>query len=368
MSYLDIAVKNEKIRTNAYSNALIKLSDYFILLYQNSTISYNREWAKNTLDYNSKNINTIYTKLNDTWAIKSASHAIRSNPLDRLFACAKEFIDKHFEEMLYSNIVEILPINVTEKTYLGGRKGDYKGTQLLKCAQAAYISLIFAIKGDNDDNGYEFLDPYLSPIIQTAAFPDNFNVSLVNPELRDWPFIDNTANELVIPSQGYALGGSRANIKYKDKVFKDHDCSSALAEWLGTSYTFATVNMREFFYDSSCSTATNFFSKNGGKISYCSVVREKLTPLTINSLEGVKIGDIFMRSNEDRGHTGFVSRIVKNTAKNKCFETLSYDQEGFGYRDECLNPGEYDMLFFRDNNDLSLEDALGVCRIVEFVD
>ena len=61
MSYLDIAVKNEKIRTNAYSNALIKLSDYFILLYQNSTISYNREWAKNTLDYNSKNINTIYT-------------------------------------------------------------------------------------------------------------------------------------------------------------------------------------------------------------------------------------------------------------------------------------------------------------------
>ena len=357
---LKVAQADEEGRRQKSFEALTELSRYFRSLYDSrNTEGLNKDWAINLIEGNLYNINVINHYLNATWAIKTASHALKTNKLKELFTCAKQFVSDNFEELVSKDIEQVVEINPNERTFLGGHGSDVKGTSLPNCIQTALISMIYGTSSDASQYP-SAMDISLSPILQSAILPYEFEINNVQENLDQWPFfykddLSPKQGELVIPTLGYAFGGSRADSRYSNKLYKNYDCSSAVAAWTNASQLFATVHMKEYFYDANC---TN---------DYCLTLRKILIPVTLDNLDLVHEGDVFVRINDNTniGHTGVVSNVPKD-AENSCFETLSYNRnaviEGLGYREECIDPSMYSMMFFRSNTDLAQGEVNGVCE------
>ena len=86
-----------------------------------------------------------------------------------------------------------------------------------------------------------------SPNIQWVKAANNNTLSSATES--EWRWCDSSKgyNELIVPALGYYFGGSRYDVNYKDKQFKQEDCSSALGKWLGLPVeSITTFSTRSF--------------------------------------------------------------------------------------------------------------------------
>jgi hypothetical protein len=364
---LELALDEEATRRIDIINKIEALADFFRTSFQNHPIT--KEQALSNLDDHSKIIDIINKYLFNSWLIKHASFPLKTNKLSALFSCAKNVVDEKFEDLTTKHLSTIYKMDSSNRTVLGGEKGDIKGTSLLNCINTALISLITQILEVKSIREIEplqennILNVDVSSIVQTAAFPDGFNIENIEQNLIDnlynWPFfykdsLSPKEGELLIPTVGYALGGSRSTLRYTDKIMRNEDCSSAIAKWVGSPYSFSTVQMLELYNGESCDN------------HFCYTISQIIVPLKVD-LANIIPGDIFVRSNHltNARHTGVVTNLTvidtNNEHLQKCFEVLSYHRdmpfiEGIGFSIECLNETNHQIVFFR------ADDNFGICN------
>lgn len=289
-------------------------------------------------------------KLNEEIKVFNPHPALKFNKLTEIFKCTEEIIDNDLYEALEGTLLSRYPIDQNSKTILYGAKDaneniiNYSGTSKPNCIQNTYLLVLRAltdaktiqdIQKLHDSRIYEVEN---SPNIQTTKLPDNFN----NSAYKSWFYFyqdeeSPTQGELLVPHLGYAFGGSRADSRYKDKIFKSEDCSSAVAKWLGATEPFITTSMKAVHENSS--ECDNF----------CKSAKAVLTPVVDK-----ETGYIFFFP----GHTGVVTNVYPN---EELFETLSYSRdmtnvEGLGYKNYSYT--EKAFLFFQEKVLVSSDQEL----------
>ncbi len=132
------------------------------------------------------------------------------------------------------------------------------------------------------------------------------------------------------PTLGYSYGGSRKDNIYDDKFYKNEDCSSAVAKWIGyNDKEFSTWHLKNYLAktDSKCADDHD-----------CLKIAEKLV-----HVNDPQPGSIFLVGS----HTGVVTGVYEDGI----IETLSYNRdmpqfEGLGYKN--ISCHEVICSFFED--------------------
>ena len=341
---LDKAIKEDEVRRKISFQELNKLEQVIISKQLNVK-------ADITIERITKLLNTdiiMLAKINEEMQIHNPHPALKFNKLSEIFKCSLEIIQNNFTTATEGNLLSVFPINPNSITILGGTKDDvgkiinYSGTSQPNCIQNVYLLLLRAITKEeslaNLDLG-DIYNPNHSPNIQTTKLPSTFDSS----KYISWFYIYSSSKmnqfELLVPTLGYAFGGSRADPHYANKEFKTEDCSSALAKWLGAKAPFITSNMKAVFEN----------SPGCNEDAFCQAAKEVLSPLSTDTLQNhPQKGEIFFFP----GHTGIVSNVYYN---EQLIETLSYSRdmpsiEGLGYKNYSFE--EKAFLYFEERDPL----------------
>lgn len=220
----------------------------------------------------------------------------------------------------------------TSSTYLMNRFGSSKINQLHYLATTALRASGYEEELRKEYNTSKDMletNPYKA-ILQGVKFKISENtIDLYHQQLEDWFYIqqnkDNT-QELLVPTLGYAFGGSRSDSKYKKLPLYNEDCSSSLTKWLGLGHDrYAT---RDFV----------LFYKNYNKVEQRTLTPDLFTCLSPKPETSLpEIGDIILTRSFSKGkvtssHIGIVTDYSDNM---QCCEYLSYNRDL--YRDKSYN-------------------------------
>lgn len=296
------------------------------------------------------------------------SYQILTSKNALIFEGALNMTQSHFID------IALKPLNATFKmdpdipVMLGGGPfGDIKGTSQPNFIQTASLAILRALKAITNINDVPKLaedDIYnisTSPVIQTAAFPVNFNVTKIDPRLDSWFYfykdeLSPSQGELLVPNLGYQLGGSRGDLRYADKAYAAQDCSSMLSHWTNASHKFTTL----FMHNAYKATCLDYPKSICTDDPSCVSVLEVMTPICNGELQtNVFADDIFtLKHPQIGGHTGIITEIAGD-----CFLSLSDsrkipDIEGLGYRWHCPYKEASDTWFYFRSNELEEQKCM----------
>lgn len=258
-------------------------------------------------------------KINELMSVTASyfmNYSFKYNKLSKLFHCGIHFIQDQLSS--YEPVID--------------------GTSLPNCAQTAYLTILRIryealipqereILGENQHLltlvTQEAYNVSYSAGIHSTSLPESVTLP---SHLQDWFYFykdefSPRQGELLVPTLGYAYGGSRGDSRHKYKEFKSEDCSSSVSKWVGSEIAFTTEAM-EKAYNGDCNNEHS-----------CNKILEHLLPS-----QQIKEGNIFVFRKEKAGHTGIVTKVLNST----CFDSLSYSRwmpeiEGFVHKVECMN-------------------------------
>ena len=278
----------------------------------------------------------------------SPSWPLKTNKLAEIFECTSILLSEDFEAAIAGNLMSIYQFDPNSRAIFYGTKDidgttiNYFGTSKLNCIQNTYFTILRFFINVTDIRDFVELqeagiyDVYTSPNIQTTRLPNNLNEA----PYESWFYYykgNAAVGELLIPNLGYAFGGSRVDVHYRDKGFKTEDCSSAVAKWIGAAKPFPTYAMFLLYNDSS----------DCEKDDFCVAAKDSLVAVK-EDISHIKAGYIFLY----RSHTGMVTG---NYPKEEILETLSYNRdmpglEGLGYKNHSYTEKEF--FFFEEKANL----------------
>lgn len=324
--------------------------------YTEATINALQEKVMAELTLCSTNTHLLMKHLNEHCA-SEISFALGSNKNIITFDGAKDIVSTHMLALAFSPLSDTFKMDPNIPTMLGGRDGDIMGTYTPNFLQTALLTMLYVAKDAksideltvlHENNIYQVAT---SPTLQTVELPGSFKIEGL-PVIKDWFYNYNC--ELLVPTVGYAYGGSRKEIKYDDKAFKNEDCSSFVAKCVGLDpRVTSTWHLKQAYAGTSLSDTGH--------------ILKALMPLKNNEI--IMPGDIFVRG----GHTGFVCKISEMDGKliqkelsyNRSLPAINYEgdkptythtstveMEGLGY---SYNPVEsagnmYFRLLVAENN------------------
>jgi hypothetical protein len=160
-------------------------------------------------------------------------HGFRVNKLLQLLAQSKKYIDINWPSIREGDSVKLLS-NSKGISWYGTSMLNYMQTSMLEILSVIYETPVSDLKCLRDANIYQL---NTSPNIQSTyvANDDAYEESKTKKYeiLKSWRWSTEDKEKtpkLVIPSLGYAWGGSRFDKEFKDKYFKAHDASSFVGE------------------------------------------------------------------------------------------------------------------------------------------
>jgi hypothetical protein len=190
------------------------------------------------------------SKINKLNAI-SGEHTFpfRFNKLLDLFTQAKKYIDLNWKEIKESN---------AQKLLFKSNGVSWEGTSMLNYMQTSLLEILSVIY-ETPISDLECLQEAERSIYQSMESPNIQSIRIIHPSYREfanestlkkYEFIKNWRwsfeDKLMIPSLGFAFGGSRVDIEFTNKLYKLHDCSSFVGDFLGF-LTFTTKYLKVFF-------------------------------------------------------------------------------------------------------------------------
>jgi hypothetical protein len=336
-------IEEENRRKKLYEEAT-KLEQIVKNSYNKTSINSNKKSIKHSM---LKLINADIHKISNLKLdIKdlSPSSALKTNKLLDLFECTYLLLANEFDSSIIGNLTTSYSFNPNKVTILYGTKAadksiiDYFGTSKLNCIQNTYITILRFYEEATNIRELHILQEIgifnvnTSPNIQTTSFPINFD----SKPYMSWFYYykdeqSPAQGELLVPSLGYAYGGSRHDARYKDKELRAEDCSSAVSKWVGATHEFSTYHMFMLYEgDPNCDSDP-----------LCLSAKATLLPIKKDISLIIK-GNIFCY----RSHTGIVTN---NYPEEQILETISYsrdmpDLEGLGYRNYSYT--EKQFIFF----------------------
>jgi hypothetical protein len=353
--------------SRALSNALKELLERKLITkdqhssYSNCLVSYARELGITSGDEFTKHtgVDLIGALLEDqkvALAFKTAlnsykpSFALKTNKLPEILDGAVDMYDK------YGDFLFKLSNDSKD-----GFKIDSLGASYKNFIFTAVIKAIAIIKGfehiaeiaqinltdcslSNDKSRH--LD---TTTLQGVGLPKDFRHEGM-PKLKNWFFYRDLSDsnlpktsdfpiqgDIVIPTQGYAFGGSRADkYNYQLPGLNNEDCSSAVQKWAGIEKEFSTWCMEQawkYYFEAQCHDGV---CKQSEPYDNLGAILAKLHP---KAEEGFGEGDIFVSRSGSGGHTG----VVKHKYDDSSFESISYNRdiphfEGLIYQNVTIIP------------------------------
>jgi hypothetical protein len=272
----------------------------------------------------------------------------KNNRMIEIFNHTKTFIANNLDQINQALLLEN-PADLDSKAQVC----LYDNNQLLLLAVALIASI------DNGEGKLNMLcsdaqfsnalDHLNSPILHGTKLDPNFNVSAVGTDLSNFPFLyydNHTDNyKLLIPTVGYLYAGERCDPWGSKPLssYKNHDCSSSLADWIGTSDYFSSMDLIGFASYScgtSCVKPNNYdvIAKHIKPICWganTTLAKYIYHPFT---MAVASAGLIFVAEYQSsQRHSG----LVTNVYPDGCMLTLSYHhypfREGLGYDYLCLD-------------------------------
>jgi hypothetical protein len=265
------------------------------------------------------------------------------------FDQAINLIHKIDDDLWTNKFYKKIPFCEQQITELGGNQNSIQGTSILNALQ---IALLTALRVMTNASNLHMLIPFLggniynihdSPNIHTTQFPILFPFEEYS-HIKEWFYYykddySPLQGELMFTTLGYAYGGSRRDYRHRSKKLPIHDCSSALAEWLGVNNSFATTDMKIFYeeYDTVKSSTS--------LTTALSILRNSIKPIYDRS--DVCSGDIVLFHSDSGGHTGIVTYIDSETVIFYSYARVIPIIEGFGIQQIRLDDANKVFYFFR---------------------
>jgi hypothetical protein len=241
MKILNKAVSEEDARRNKEYNEFKKLADATSKAINEAGI--NKDSILKTL---AEDI-SISKTINESFKPGIDPPPLVYNKLLFLLEGAKIVTERHFDQIV-SGDLSFIPM--PEGKYEPDLKSQYI-TSLPNYTQTAMLGIlsiirkvpVYKIPELEQEKIYNI---NLSPNIQGIKAANSCTLDPV----KDWKWcLDGSApeskgySELIVPGLGYYFGGSRYDKAYEKKYFQEKDCSSAIAQWAGSSVEFSTADI-----------------------------------------------------------------------------------------------------------------------------
>jgi hypothetical protein len=162
-------------------------------------------------------------------------HSFRVNKLLDLLTQSKKYIDINWPSIRDGDSVKLLS-NSKGISWYGTSMLNYMQTSMLEILSIIYETPVSDLKCLRDANIYQL---NTSPNIQSTyvANHDAYVESKIKKFeiMKSWRWSTEDKEKtpkLVIPSLGFAWGGTRFDKEFKDKYFKTHDCSSFVGNYI----------------------------------------------------------------------------------------------------------------------------------------
>jgi hypothetical protein len=195
-------------------------------------------------------------------------YPFRFNKLLDLFTQSKKFIDLKWNLIQNGNVDELL-YKPNGYSWEGTSILNYMQTSMLEILSVIYETPISDLKCLKEaGNIYQMsTSPNIQstrvfnlPNVNYSMFKDinsqNINQkyeimqgwrwSLEEHDVEHFDFKEKKAFKLVVPSLGFAFGGTRYDKEYSEKKFRLHDCSSLVGDFLGLN-TFSTHFLKALY-------------------------------------------------------------------------------------------------------------------------
>ena len=188
-------------------------------------------------------------------------YPFRYNKLLDLFTQSKKYIELNWEHIRNGNAEQLLK-KFNGISWEGSSMLNYMQTSMLEILSVIYETSISELKCLREaGNIYQvatspniqsirvfnlpnmnysmFKDVNNQSIIEKYEAMQGWRWSLEENDVEHFNYKEKSAYKLVVPSLGFAYGGSRYDKEYSTKNFRLHDCSSLVGDFLGLE-TFST--------------------------------------------------------------------------------------------------------------------------------